>query len=1253
MKNIKRIVIILMIVSIIAGNYEKAFFFVSAGNKEALVKGKAVSGGAITEELPTIAAGESELYNRKLGNTKDFSGAMYLIKDSFSGSATGEASARYKICVDDIENIVMVSEIKQNSQWGGITRKIGIADTMTTDKFVKHSGSYTGGHLNEWKTQTVTDILDVSELSGNYFLNIYAGVKDGSFKVQRIYVKFKQGSAPTEEFKITSEKIFLTGKDARKDITGGWTKSLTVAHGENWGDTKTLNSRTQNIIDFSSLGEIVMTVRSDGVMWPDCWAHGGYANASIGYSDAAADGSFQKKAVWSRKSTGQDDSVKNGKAVLAANGADKGYLKVQLNTKGSNLTVTGIYAVTDENTAPIVIQSKPKTVYEGETAVFSAMVNYRGNSIEYQWYDAQTDMPILGNPSAQTSCLEIKNCSLEDDGKKYYLKATDEKGNSGGKREEAAVLNVIKALEIEEIEHKEGMEGELVSFEVQAESRIEGGRLSYQWLKNGEVLNGKTENICTVTADRIDDGAEYSCAVFLTSPLLQEGKTGKESGKAVLTVNYPPDIMKHPENQKVLESETAVFSIMAEEGKPNGLFYQWEKFSEESGAYEPIPGAVSSSYKFQAAFTDTGSSYRCRVSNQKGLAVTSDSAGLKVEQKELTGIRIAVAPKKTLYIEEQNFDAGGMVVIADYNNGTSAEIKEYEILNEKALLLGQTEIIIRYTERKVTKTAFQPIIVSKRILSGIRITVPPKKTVYLEGENFAPEAMQVTADYNSGVSHIVTEYNILDGASLREGQGQIKVSYTEGGITKTAVQRISVTKKKLTGIRVTAPPKKQTYIESEDFIKSGMEVTADYDNGNSAVIHNFTVINGKNLKLGQKVIKIEYTEDKIVKSTETPVKVGKKKKQEEKENRRLTAQYTGTSVIEGGRIDDKRVIVKLYDANGRSEQIESFTIKPYVIQCGTNCLTVQYQELTAEFLVEGHRNADNGAKLTALYYGPQVKKGGEIEKKYLTVILSYPGRVNMEITDYTLNPYTIHSGTNILTVNYAKLTAEFKVRGYEEKPFMPYIKAEYKGNDVFVGGEVMKSDIVVYYYEGKDNYKKVEDFTLKPYKIIIGKNLLDIEYQTLLTTISVSGKEKPEVSVREEQKLTSAEKTQLPEEEGLLYKDKQGKKILSAVIFLLSVLLLLLLLFLIYLLLCNAKIYMIREDGTYQLLKWKRISYSKAIQANYLQITIHKELETKHLSVVIKSSFVKRHLGERLVINLNGEKEEHEIRDEIRLLIKS
>lgn len=77
-------------------------------------------------------------------------------------------------------------------------------------------------------------------------------------------------------------------------------------------------------------------------------------------------------------------------------------------------------------------------------------------------------------------------------------------------------------------------------------------------------------------------------------------------------------------------------------------------------------------------------------------------------------------------------------------------------------------------------------------LESIAITTPPENITYLPGEVFDPAGMVVTASYSNGATLTATGWTYSPSGALPEGTSEVKIIYTEAGVTKTAVQAITV-----------------------------------------------------------------------------------------------------------------------------------------------------------------------------------------------------------------------------------------------------------------------------------------------------------------------------------------------------------------------------------------------------------------------------------------------------------------------------
>ena len=162
--------------------------------------------------------------------------------------------------------------------------------------------------------------------------------------------------------------------------------------------------------------------------------------------------------------------------------------------------------------------------------------------------------------------------------------------------------------------------------------------------------------------------------------------------------------------------------------------------------------------------------------------------------KTLSSIAVTTAPTKTTYTAGENFDPAGMVVTATYSDGSTAAVTTYTVTDGNSLTAGKTSVTISYTEGSETKTCTQAITVkvAPKTLSSIAVTTAPTKTTYTAGEDFDPAGMVVTATYSDTTTAAVTGYTVTDGTALTAGKTSVTISYTEGGVTKTTTQAITV-----------------------------------------------------------------------------------------------------------------------------------------------------------------------------------------------------------------------------------------------------------------------------------------------------------------------------------------------------------------------------------------------------------------------------------------------------------------------------
>ena len=338
------------------------------------------------------------------------------------------------------------------------------------------------------------------------------------------------------------------------------------------------------------------------------------------------------------------------------------------------------------------------------------------------------------------------------------------------------------------------------------------------------------------------------------------------------------------------------------------------------------------------SLAETNSSLLNGDSTIKAFTVSS------IPDNSLANIEIETPPSKTTYIEGENFDKTGMVVKANYNNGTFTllDSSDYTITNGTDLSLGQTSVTITYEDKSVN----QPITVEKNSVVGLEIKTPPTKTGYKEGENFDKTGMVVEATYKDGTTKIITDYTISGGYNLKVDQTQVNISYEE----KTVQQTITVTPNPLVKINVTKAPNKIKYIVGQNFDKTGMIITGTYQDGSTHEIIDYTIENWTSLIKGQTSVTIKYegktttqaitVEEKAITIISISKKPTKTQYTQNKEELNLT----------GG-------LLKVDYNDNSSEEIALTSEQIQVTgfdntKLGKNTITVTYQSKTATFEVE-------------------------------------------------------------------------------------------------------------------------------------------------------------------------------------------------------------------------------------------------------------------------------------------------------------
>jgi roadblock/LC7 domain-containing protein len=250
--------------------------------------------------------------------------------------------------------------------------------------------------------------------------------------------------------------------------------------------------------------------------------------------------------------------------------------------------------------------------------------------------------------------------------------------------------------------------------------------------------------------------------------------------------------------------------------------------------------------------------------------------------KTLSSITVTTLPTKTTYAIDEDLNLAGLVITATYSDDSTADISDTTIFS--------------ITDFNSSADAAQ----QDTVLSSIAVTTPPTRTIYTIGDRLNLAGLVITATYggNQTVTVSYTEGGVTKTASFAVTIGshdstadisdtsklsvtgfdsseeavdqRVTISYTENGITKTATFIVIIRGKILSSIAVTTPPTKTIYTIDEILHLDGLMITATYSDDSTVNISDtskfsITGFNSSAEAVNQTVT-VSYTESSVTKT---------------------------------------------------------------------------------------------------------------------------------------------------------------------------------------------------------------------------------------------------------------------------------------------------------------------------------------------------------------------------------------------------
>ncbi len=285
----------------------------------------------------------------------------------------------------------------------------------------------------------------------------------------------------------------------------------------------------------------------------------------------------------------------------------------------------------------------------------------------------------------------------------------------------------------------------------------------------------------------------------------------------------------------------------------------------------------------------------------------------------------------------------------------------------------------------------------------------------------------------------------------------------------------------------------------KDIDKSKLEVTLYYDDGTTEKVDSYDISGRTITEVGDNKFIIIYkglvadftvTGKKVIGVSATP------------------ARFT---YMVGNGPDERDLTVMLYYSDGSTEETSEYVVSPAVLnKTGNQELTVISHGQTTKITLWGE--AVKAMKSLSVSWDASFKPITDeiIQKKDLSVVAVYSDMTTERVTSYSLVTERFsEAGENELKVTYRGLTATTKIQ--VEAKLATDIRAEYKGDAIYVGEAPNRDDIEVYVTFNDGRELKVSDYTLKPELIEIpGDNRIRVTYDKLGTDIYITGVAEPE-----------------------------------------------------------------------------------------------------------------------------------------------
>ena len=600
--------------------------------------------------------------------------------------------------------------------------------------------------------------------------------------------------------------------------------------------------------------------------------------------------------------------------------------------------------------------------------------------------------------------------------------------------------------------------------------------------ENTNLFSFKVKAKSDITTDSI---ANFTCTQFAVTTV---------NGNRKIDVNNNPSINILVEQPKITLNGSSATGADYTSDVTIAFDKGTATLMKEGGTLINIPSGYVANTNGEYTLTVTDA-----VGNTKTVSFTIDLV--------VDSITMKTTPTKVNYAVGTTLDTNGGVLEVIYANGRKADVNLTVAMCDVVNVgntLGSKTVTVIYGGKT---TSFDITVVDKTIVS-IEILTTPDQVIYKEGLGINVVGGKIKVNYDNGTSEekdmtsaMVSGYN-----AYLLGKQTLTVTY-EG---KTTSFEVSVIEKSIDRIEITNAPTTTQYIEGQSFDKTGMVVTAYYDNGANEVIEDYSVPSAQ-LVLGQNSVTIIYLD----KSTTTPVSVVAK----QITGISIATQPAKTAYIEGNTFDKAGMVVVVNYDNGLNEEITTYEVETTPLIVGQSQVTVAYQGYTANATITVREKAVESIAIKTVPTKLTYLEGSNLDVSGGRITLLYDNGTEdtINISSDMISGYDPDiSGVQIVAVTHAGKTTMFEVTVIAKKATSISIIQEPRKTEYIEGQDFDTTDGIIHvvYDNGTEEDLEMTTEMISNYnKDKIGDQIITVTYQDQTDTFKVNIREKVLVSI--------------------------------------------------------------------------------------------------------------------------------------------